>query len=127
MPDIEKFIPVPAERLLVRQEARPTETAGGIAIPTDLTGLERVSVESARVIKAGERVAKVLGEEIPPGTRIAYRSMFKDIARQELGEVYDEPNLTPQARERKGGQLFVINVKDIIAILDEETQVGPLS
>lgn len=100
--------------LLVKADPRVKKTKGGIELPDELTKIERVMEGTGVVLKVGDDVPEKSGVNLSPGDRIAFRGFLKD-AFQEF-----EP-------EDDGQTIFLLRVEDVLAVIDENVQMGAFS
>lgn len=96
--------------LLVKADPRVKKTAGGIFLPEQLVGIERVMEGSGRVLKMGSRVAEYHGDQLKEGDRIMFRGFLKDAFHE--------------FEEEDGCRIFLLHAKDALAVLDEDVDVG---
>jgi co-chaperonin GroES (HSP10) len=101
--------------ILVQADARPAVTAGGVVLPTAETQAEKVREGSGRVLRLGTRVKEDLPDyPVKEGDRIAYRGFLRYAYRfmfEQEGEC----------------DIFVIDAKDVLAVIDDEVFVGIFS
>jgi len=101
--------------VLAKSDPRAKQTKGGIILTDQITGIEKVSIESAHALRVGDGVEKVVGTKISEGDRFCFRGFLKDATIKEFQRLED------------GSTVFLINAKDIIALIDEGTDVGVFS
>jgi co-chaperonin GroES (HSP10) len=96
--------------VVVKADPRVKKTKGGIELPDQLLLAERKMEGTGHLLKVGSGASKAVGTVIEPGMRICYRGFLKD-AFQEF-EAAD------------GCPVFLLKAEDILAIIDEDTQMG---
>lgn len=98
------------EWVIAKADPRVKKTAGGIHLPEQITGLERVMEGTARILKVGRDAAKVVGFALEPGMRFCFRGFLKDAFHE--------------FEEEDGCRVFMLKSADILAIIDEDVQMG---
>lgn len=104
--------------LLVESDPRMKKTKGGIELPEQLLGIERVMEGTGVILKVSDDKEKILeatgGEELTTGMRVLFRGFLKD--------AFDDfEELTP------GRKIFLIKAEDIMGIVDESVTMGAFS
>lgn len=102
--------------VLAKADPRAKKLPGGLVLPEGLTGLEKVSVEPATVLRVGSDIEKDTGGvTLRPGDRFAFRGFIKDLTWYMLSPAED------------GTTVFLIRATDILAVLGPGVEVGALS
>jgi len=124
-----KIRPV-GSRLLVRCEPRPKKTAGGIHLPAEFTGMEKIGIRAGKVVRKGNprdlsilpkkspmRELQARLDEINIGDRVAFRAFLADAN-----------DLTRQAdlRDKDGHTWSIIDVRDILGKVPDDVPIGEL-
>lgn len=99
------------EWVLVQADPRVKKTAGGIVLTDELTMIERKMEGTGRVRSIGGRVPMTSG--LDPGLRVLFRGFLKDAHKVDKTE--------------DGCDIFLIHHKDLLAIVDNEVEVGAFS
>lgn len=99
-----------AKWVFVRADKRVKKTAGGIIIPDSGVAVERVMEGTGCVLKVGSEVRDALGVGIEPGMRICYRGFLKDAFHE--------------FAEDDGCRVFMLRAEDVMAIIDDDVQMG---
>lgn len=99
------------EWVMVKADPRVKKTAGGIYLPDELLGIERVMEGTGHILKVGTRAPKAANAGLEAGMRIAYRGFLKDVTQDLFSPIDDCP-------------VFLLNAKDITAIIDESVKLG---
>jgi co-chaperonin GroES (HSP10) len=97
--------------VLVKADPRVKKTRGGIELPDQLLLAERKMEGTGHLLKVGSEASKAVGAGLEPDMRICYRGFLKD-AFQEF------------ARDEDDCPIFLLKAEDILAIIDEDTQMG---
>ncbi len=96
--------------LFVKADPRVKKTAGGIHLPDQIVAVERLMEGTGRVLKVGGYVEKRIGTLIREGDRICFRGFLKDAFHEFL--------------EEDGCRVFMMKADDIMALLDDDVQMG---
>tara|TARA_Y100000310_G_scaffold258475_1_gene266903 strand:- start:726 stop:1112 length:387 start_codon:yes stop_codon:yes gene_type:complete len=110
--------------VLVRIDARPEETAGGIVLPGEKVMVENVQEKTGRVVAMGDgmpnnkNTTKVIPNGLEVGSRIMYRG-FLDAA-QNLRTIFD-------MEFEDGAEYCLMHMKDLLAVVDDDVEVGYFS
>ena len=99
------------EWVTVKADPRVKKTVGGLFLTDTLTKIENVMEGTGHILRCGPQAA----EDVSPGDRICYRGFLKDAFHQ----VFE--------REEDGCQIFLLDVKDILMVIPEETDMGEWS
>ena len=113
MLDWKQFKPM-SKWVVVKADPRVKKTKGGIELPDMQLAAERVMEGTGRLLKVGPDVSKAVNFAVEPGMRICFRGFLKDAFQGFLREEDDCP-------------IFLLRAEDIMAILDDEVQMGMLS
>lgn len=102
--------------LVVKADPRVKKTKGGIELPDMTIGVERVMEGTGRLLRVGDReeIRKTIGYDLEPGMRICYRGFLKDVFHE---FVPDED----------GQVVFLLNAKDVLAVVDDDVGMGAFS
>ncbi len=101
--------------VLVKSDPRMRQTKGGIALPDQLLGVERVMEGTGILLKVGNRVREVLEAPLEPGTRVCFRGFLKDASAMEFN------------RHEDGCQVFMLHADDILAVVGDGVTLGAFS
>lgn len=98
--------------VLAKSDPRVKQTKGGLYLTDEITGLEKVSVETAVILRVGTRVKEAVGIDLHEGERFCFRGFLKDATLYEFQKADD------------GTSVFLIDSKDILALVDKDTKIG---
>lgn len=98
------------EWVIAKADPRVKKTAGGIHLPDQIVTVERAMEGTARILKVGQDAARAVGFPLEPGMRFCFRGFLKDA----FHEFEDED----------GCRIFMLKSADILAIIDDEIQMG---
>ncbi len=103
--------------IVVRGDPRVKQTKGGIHLPDGQVMAERKMEGTGRILKVGNRdeIRKKLGEDLEPGMRVCYRGFLKDASAREFEPAED------------GSPIFMLEVSDVLAVLEDDVQMGVFS
>lgn len=99
--------------IIAKADPRVKKTAGGIHLPDQIVTVERAMEGTARILKVGRDAAKKVGFPLEPGMRFCFRGFLKDA----FHEFEDED----------GCRIFMLKADDVLAVIDEEVQMGAFS
>jgi co-chaperonin GroES (HSP10) len=108
-----QFRPI-REWVVVKADPRVKATSGGIVLPEQLLGVERVMEGTGRILKVGNRddIRKTTGGvDLEPGMRICFRGFLKD-AYQEFD------------KDEDGQIVFLLHSKDVLAVVSDDVKLG---
>jgi len=97
--------------VVVKADSRVKKTKGGIELPDQLLLVERKMEGTGHLLKVGGEASKKVGTALEPGMRVCYRGFLKD-AFQEFG------------KDEDGCPVFLLKAEDLLAVIDEDTQMG---
>lgn len=95
--------------VLVKADPRVKKTKGGIELPDQMILAERKMEGTGHLLSVGSGASKKFGVE--PGMRICFRGFLKD-AYQDF------------ARDEDNCPIFLLQAADILAVIDEDIQMG---
>lgn len=103
--------------IFVKADPRIKETAGGIILPDQLLGVERVMEGSGHIVKIGnpKDILQSAGVPLEVGMRICYRGFLKDVFQ------FD------REKEDDNCIVFMLRAEDVMAIIGEEVTLGAFS
>lgn len=110
--DPHKLRPVKEDWVIVLNDKRRTQTAGGIILTEEETGIEKVTEGAGTIIRVGKG-PKIDAEKLKEGDRIVYRSYLRI------------PNRIPT--ENREDEYFFMAVDDIMAVIQPGVEVGVFS
>jgi co-chaperonin GroES (HSP10) len=96
--------------VFVKADPRVKKTAGGIHLPDQIVQVERVMEGTGRVLRVGNEVEKTCGYLVKEGDRICFRGFLKDAFHE--------------FKEEDGCRIFMLKADDILAVIDEDIQMG---
>jgi len=101
------------EWIVVKADPRVKKSTGGIHLPDGQVRAERVMEGTGRILKMGdaEETYKVCAFRLEVGMRICYRGFLKD-AWKDYFQREDDCDI------------FFIKAPDVLAVLDDTTQMG---
>lgn len=128
MPSSEKLPPEVVKPVgpwvLVRIDERPEATAGGIVLPDQKVMVENVQEKTGRVVAMGDGMAndRNADKHIPEGLEVGCRIMYRGFldAAQNLRTIFD-------MEFADGGEYCLMHMKDLLAVVDDDVEVGYFS
>lgn len=103
--------------VIVLADKRETKLQSGIFLPNHETGVEKVCEGAGRLIRVGGGDKNGI-LNLEAGQRVLYRGFLKWANPIETEEKWDDGQTK---------QYFIMNVDDVFAVIDDNTQVGIFS
>lgn len=117
MLDLKTFTPR-GKWIVVKSDERVTKTKGGIELPNQLLGIEKVMEGTGRILKVGSDREAILdvtgGVMLEAGQHIFFRGFLKDAFHD-------------FAMDEDGLRIFLLRAEDIMGIIDDDTKMGAFS
>ena len=103
--------------VVVKGDPRISRSQGGIHLPDGQVAAERTMEGTVRILKVGNRddIRKKVGEDLEPGMRVCFRGFLKDASVREF-----EPH-------EDGAPVFMLEVTDILAVVEDDVRMGAFS
>jgi len=115
--DWKKFKPM-GKWIVVKGDPRMKKTKGGIELPDQLVGVERVMEGTGKILKVGadrKAIEDYGGFQLEAGMRICFRGFLKDATQAEF---------TP---DEDGQPIFMLRVEDVLMVISDDVQMGAFS